>query len=259
MDHATLPHPTLPRYYGSEADKGSFVRSIFNRTARDYDRVERFMALGSGPWYRRQALVRAGLSPGMRVLDVAVGTGLVAREAVRIAGDPALVTGLDPSIGMLAEARRALPINAILATAEDMPLDDGRFDFVSMGYALRHMSDLSIAFGQFYRVLKPGGRLCILEITRPRTAIHRAAVKAYMRFVVPTLTRLTTRCADSQRLWQYYWDTIETCVPVETVSAELTRAGFSDVTHHFELGLFSEFRASRPASDGGDNASINSA
>src|SRR5437763_1885491 len=107
---AVAPHPTLPRYYeASERAKRSFVRRIFNQTAGDYDRVERLMALGSGSWYRRRALRRAGLAQGMRVLDVAIGTGLVAREEVDITGDPRLVLGLDPSVGMIAQAQRTLP------------------------------------------------------------------------------------------------------------------------------------------------------
>jgi demethylmenaquinone methyltransferase/2-methoxy-6-polyprenyl-1,4-benzoquinol methylase len=250
MDRTTIaPHPMLPRYYDDAADKRSFVRRVFNPTAAaDYDRIERLMAIGSGSWYRRRALVRAGLAHGMRVLDVAIGTGLVAREEVDITGDPRLVLGVDPSVGMIAEARRMLPVTAVMGVAEQLPLADGQFDFLSMGYALRHLSDLSVAFREFGRVLRPGGRLCILEITRPRTRLRRAAMKAYMRFVVPTVTRLTTRHADSQLLWQYYWDTIEQCVPAETVMAALARAGFADVAHHQELGMFSEYTGRKPAS-----------
>src|ERR1043165_7722134 len=99
---AIAPHPAMPRYYdAADSSKRSFVRRIFNQTAGDYDRVERLMALGSGSWYRRQALRRAGLAQGMRVLDVAIGTGLVAREEVEITGDPKLVFGLDLSIVMV--------------------------------------------------------------------------------------------------------------------------------------------------------------
>jgi demethylmenaquinone methyltransferase/2-methoxy-6-polyprenyl-1,4-benzoquinol methylase len=237
----------LPRYYAAgDSAKRSFVRKIFNQTAGDYDRVERLMALGSGSWYRRQALRRAGLAQGMHVLDVAIGTGLVAREEVEITGDPKLVLGLDPSIGMVSQFRRKLPVYAVLGVAEEIPIADAQFDFLSMGYALRHLSDLSVTFREFYRVLKPGGRVCMLEISRPRTRLRQAAVKAYMRWIVPAVTRLTTRNADTQLLWQYYWDTIEACVPADTVTAALTTAGFAEVTHRCELGLFSEYVARKP-------------
>src|SRR5215217_1717077 len=82
------PHPSLPRYYDeSEGGKRPFVRKIFNSAAPDYNRIENLMALGWGPWYRRQALTRAGLARDMKVLDVAIGTGLVAREEITLTGD----------------------------------------------------------------------------------------------------------------------------------------------------------------------------
>ena len=80
---------------------------MFDGTAPDYDRVERMLAFGTGPWYRRQALRRAGLVPGMHVLDVGTGTGLVAREALTLCGPTGRVTGVDPSAGMMAQAQLA--------------------------------------------------------------------------------------------------------------------------------------------------------
>src|SRR5688572_6651145 len=247
MDRTIAPHPDLPRYYDVSDGKQPFVRKIFDETAGTYDHVERLMAFGSGSWYRRQALTRAGLTKGMRVLDVAVGTGLVAREEVNITGDAQLVLGVDPSAGMMGEARKALPIRFARGVAEELPVAADAFDFLSMGYALRHLSDLTPAFREFHRALKPGGRICILEITRPRTRVHLAMMKAYMRFVVPAITRLTTRRADTQLLWQYYWDTIEQCVPAERIISALSAAGFGDVKHHLELGMFSEYTARKPA------------
>jgi demethylmenaquinone methyltransferase/2-methoxy-6-polyprenyl-1,4-benzoquinol methylase len=244
MSTPVAPHPPLPRYYATDQKK-SFVRDIFNHTAGDYDRVEKMLALGSGSWYRRQALLRAGLTQGMRVLDVAIGTGLVAREEVAITGDPKLVLGLDPSIGMITQARRTLTVQTVLACAEQIPLDANSFDFLSMGYALRHLTDLTVVFEEFHRVLKPGGTVCILEIPRPPRGLRRTIMKAYMRFVVPALTRFTTHHADTQLLWQYYWDTIETCVSAETVITTLESAGFINIKHHQELGLFSEYTAQK--------------
>ena len=163
------PHIPLTEYYRTEEDRQAFLRRIFDDTAADYDRIEAMLAWGSGSRYRRDALIRAGLKPGMKVLDVGVGTGLVAAQACLLVGDPALVTGIDPSAGMLAASKLPKTMVLIEGRAESLPFPDNHFDFLSMGYALRHISDLGIAFAEFERVLKPGGLLCILEITQARS------------------------------------------------------------------------------------------
>ena len=243
---AHAPHPPLRAYFASEAERPGWVRGIFDRTAADYERVERAMAFGSGPWYRRQALARAGLARGMRVVDVGTGTGLVAREAVRIVGDPEAVIGVDPSPGMLANAHLPAGVRLLEGAAERIPLPDEYADFLSMGYALRHISDLAIAFREFRRVLRPGGVVCILEITRPGSRVGAALLKAYLRGVVPALARVVASSADSPQLMRYYWDTIEACVPPQAVLATLADAGFVNATRHVELGVFSEYRAVAP-------------
>ena len=225
--NALPPHPTLDAYYSGPGVKHGFLTHIFNATAPDYDRIESLLSLGSGRWYRRQALIRAGLAPGMNVLDIAVGTGLVAREEIAIAGNPNLITGLDPSIGMMRQAIDSLGIAAVLGVGEQIPLADGRFDFLSMGYALRHLSDLNRAFAEFHRMLRPGGRVCILEITAPQRRLGRMILKGYMRCVVPLLTRIATGRPQSQLLWQYYWDTIEACLRPEVVMNAMKASGWS--------------------------------
>lgn len=239
------PHAPLTEYYVGEGDRRGWVHNIFNKTAVDYDRMETILGLGTGPWYRRQALLRAGLKPGMRMLDVGVGTGLVARQAVDILGDPGMVTGVDPSPGMLQNAKLPAGVELVEGRAEEIPFPDNSFDFLSMGYALRHISDLSVAFAEFHRVLKPGGRLCVLEITRPEGRIRTALIKTYFRNVVPTLARLLAKSNDTALLWQYYWDTIEACAAPEEVMRTLESAGFSNVDRHVELGIFSEYRADK--------------
>ena len=245
---ARAPHPPLTAYYASENERRSFVGKLFDRTASDYDRIDRLLALGSGPWYRNQALRRAGLTTGMRVVDIGIGTGLVAREAVKLVGDPALVIGVDPSVGMMSQAH--LPgVELFEGRAEAIPFPDASFDFLSMGYALRHISDIDAAFREFHRVLKPGGRLCLLEITKPERAWSRILLKGYMRGVVPVLARLTGCSAESAKLWRYYWDTIEACVPPAAVIDTLTEAGFSGAKRHVETGALSilaEYQAVKP-------------
>ncbi len=240
------PHAPLPRYYHDEEEHQRFLRQMFDDTAADYDRVERLLAFGTGPWYRRQALRRAGLAPGMDVLDVGTGTGLVAREALALVGPTGRVIGVDPSAGMMAQARLG-EVALLQGRAEELPCGDACVDFVSMGYALRHLSDLDRALAEFRRVLRPGGRMVMLEITKPQGRMATLALKGYMRAVVPMAARLVTRSADTATLWRYYWDTIEACIPAARVLDAMRRAGFAQVGHHVELGLFYEYTAVKPS------------
>jgi len=231
------PHPVLPTYYADPSQRPAFVRNLFNRTAPFYDRINRLFSLGTGDWYRRHALLRAGLQPGMRVLDVAVGTGLTARQALRIAGDGAVI-GLDVSEAMLAEARRTLAIPLIQGRAEQLPLADASLDFLCMGYALRHVADLTATFREFRRVLRPGGRVLLLEIGRPRAGLPQAVAGLYLGRIVPFLSRCMTLDRESQTLMRYYWDTIETCVPPEIILSAMREAGLADAACGEEFGMF---------------------
>ena len=237
-DQPLEPHPALPDYYPDLAQRPAFVRGLFDRTAGYYDRVNHLFSFGSGSWYRRRALEQAGLRPGMTVLDVAIGTGLVARQALAITGDPQSVVGLDVSAGMLAEVGRLLKIPLLQGLMEQLPVANARFDFVSMGYALRHVADLNATFREFHRVLRPGGTLLILEIARPAQPFKRALLKFYMGRLIPLLSRLTTGNRDMQTLMRYYWDTIEHCVPPETILDAIRTAGFAEAGCNVELGLF---------------------
>lgn len=246
---ATPPHGPLGGYYAEPDERRRFLRQIFDDTAVDYDRTEALLAWGSGRWYRRQALLRAGLARGMQVIDVGCGTGLVAREALAVVGEEGSLIGVDPSPGMLAQAELAgggTRVSLLEGRAEAVPLPDASADFLSMGYALRHVDDVDRAFAEFRRVLRPGGRLLVLEITRPHSGLGRAALKTYMRTLVPLLARLVARSGQTPRLWHYYWDTIEACIAPPRVLQALSQAGFSDVRRHVELGIFSEYTARVP-------------
>ncbi|ODU08945.1 MAG: dimethylmenaquinone methyltransferase [Rubrivivax sp. SCN 71-131] len=242
---AQPPHPLLHAYYDDEAGRHRFLRRIFDETAADYDRIERVLALGSGPWYRRMALQRAGLAPGQRMLDVGIGTGLVAREALTLLGGNGSVVGVDPSPGMMGQVD--LPgVQLLQGRAEQLPCEDASFDFVCMGYALRHVGDVAAAFSEFLRVLRPGGRVLVLEISKPASRTASWLLKAYMRALVPLISRAIGCRRDSARLWRYYWDTIEACIPPRHILASLEAAGFTQVQRHVELGIFSEYTATRP-------------
>ena len=241
------PHPPLRGYYGTESERSAWVRGIFDRTAADYDRLERVLGLGSGAWYRRRALRAGGLKPGMQVIDVGTGTGLVACAAVAVVANPSLVTGVDPSAGMIAHARVPGGVQLLTGSAESIPLPDESADFLSMGYALRHIADLTAAFAEFYRVLRPGGRLCLLEITLPEAAWRRALLRAWLDGCVPRLASALGRGRESALLMHYYWDTIRACVPPATILAAIATAGFADATRMVEFGIFSSYCGRRPS------------
>jgi len=245
---ARAPHVPLTNYYPDEPSRAGFVKEMFDTTAVDYDRMEKVLSFGTGKWYRGQALQRAGLKPGMRVLDVGVGTGLVASEAARIVGKPELVSGVDPSSSMMETAKVPVGVQLLNGTAEAIPFPDAHFDFLSMGYALRHIGDLRQAFREFHRVLKPGGKICLLEITCPESRWGKLLLKIYMKGWVPLLAPFIGHRHNTARLWRYYWDTIEACLPPAQIVAELEAAGFKGARRYIDvrgMSVFAEFQAEK--------------
>lgn len=241
MQSPLEPHPIIPKFYEERAQRRPFVRDLFNKTAPYYDAINQVFSLGTGGRYRRQCLLRSGLRPGQRLIDVAVGTGLLAQEAVSITGSRRNVIGVDLSEGMLAVARKKLGISLIQGAAEALPIADETADFVTMGYALRHVSDLVATFREFHRVLRRGGTVLLLEIGMPSHRLSRVMASAYLGGLVPLLGRWTTGQTQVQRLTQYYWATIENCVPPETVQQAMRDSGFGDVSCAVDLGLFRSY------------------
>lgn len=237
---STAPHPTLTRYVESANERQHFVEELFDHTAVNYDRICHIFSLGCGHRYRRDALQRAGLRQGMRVLDVATGTGLVARQALAIIEPGGQVIGVDPSEGMLRESR-TVGHYTVRGLGEALPFKPGYFDLVSMGYALRHVAALETAFADFLRVLKPGGRLVILEITPPDSRPARWLTRQYFQHAIPFITRMVTRSTDSELLMKYYWDTIAECVRPTAILDALRTCGFRDASRRVVHGIFSEY------------------
>lgn len=241
-----VPHPPLTSHYDGTEGKPAFVNQLFDAGAAHYDSVVDWGFLRSGSPYRRWTLRRHGLKAGDRLLDVACGTGLVAAEAAKIMGGAGGITCLDPSEGMMAVARTKLNATFVVGRAERMPFADHSFDFLTMGYALRHVTSLEETFREFRRVLRPGGKLLILEVTKPSGRAGAFLFGIYFGKVYPFLTQLFTRSRAARDMMVYYWETMDACVPPEAVLGALQAAGLARVERLKLLGLFSEYVAAAP-------------
>jgi demethylmenaquinone methyltransferase / 2-methoxy-6-polyprenyl-1,4-benzoquinol methylase len=245
-DEKLVPHPPLKQFYEDETQREEFVNRIFDDTAQKYDPINKILSLGSGVWYRKQALLRAGLAPGMDVLDVATGTGLVAESELSILGGSGSVMGLDRSYNMLTEVGNKSTIPLVQGDANILPFADNSFHFLTMGYALRHVDDLKATFKEYFRVLKPGGILLILELMRPSNKMAYLMAKLYFRVMVAVISRASTGGRKEGKLIQYYWDTIDQFVGSDAITNTLSETGFSQVKPHRLFNFFTEFTAVKP-------------
>ncbi len=169
----------------SSAEKGSSVRAMFDRIAPRYDGMNRLLTGGMDQRWRRIAVDSIEVGPGDRVLDLACGTGdlyeLAARRGAR-------VVGADFALEMLRGARRRSPTAAVVqADGAQLPLRDASVDKVVCGFALRNFAKLLEIFAELARVVAPGGRVALLEVDRPRSALLRAGHSFYFDRVVPLI------------------------------------------------------------------------
>jgi demethylmenaquinone methyltransferase / 2-methoxy-6-polyprenyl-1,4-benzoquinol methylase len=172
---------TLP----TGAAKVAAVRSMFDRIAPRYDLLNRIMTFGLDVGWRRRAVAALDLPAGALVLDVACGTGDLCRDLHTAGHHP---IGFDFSAGMLAAARTSAPL--IQADALALPVGDAAADGVTCGFALRNVESLTVLFTELARVLRPGGRVAILEVAEPESRPLRAAHRLYFRRLVPLIGAL---------------------------------------------------------------------
>jgi demethylmenaquinone methyltransferase / 2-methoxy-6-polyprenyl-1,4-benzoquinol methylase len=199
------------------------VRSMFDRIAPVYDVMNRVMTAGLDRRWRRLA-VREVVWPGDRVLDACCGTGDLAVEAERRGGR---VVGLDFSERMLERARRKSPaIEWIQGDALALPFADGEFDAATVGFGVRNLDDLELGLRELHRVLRPGGRLAVLEITRPR-----GFLRPFFRVWLDVLVPLAGRVLPGGKAYTYLPASIRRFPGPEDLSRLLEGAGFRNVRY----------------------------
>jgi demethylmenaquinone methyltransferase/2-methoxy-6-polyprenyl-1,4-benzoquinol methylase len=172
----------MPETLPEGTEKAQAVQAMFDAIAPRYDLVNRLMTFRMDVRWRRRTVRSLGLPSGSRVLDLACGTGDLCREVTAVGMRP---VGMDLSLGMLAAARTGAPL--VQADALRLPVADGEIDGVTCGFALRNLVALEPFFAELARVVRPGGRIALLEVATPRNPILRWGHALYFGKVVPLL------------------------------------------------------------------------
>ena len=216
-----------------EAEKSRRVRGVFDSVAERYDLMNDVLSMGLHRSWKAYAVAVAAVQPGMQVLDIAGGTGDLARAFAAQAGEQGRVVLTDINESMLRVGRdrlldAGLVLPVLACDAERLPFADASFDLVSVAFGLRNMTHKDLALAEMGRVLRPGGRLLILEFSQPAAPL-RKPYEWYSFKVMPLLGKLIARDGDSYR---YLAESIRMHPDQEALKALMKAAGFGHVDIH---------------------------
>jgi demethylmenaquinone methyltransferase / 2-methoxy-6-polyprenyl-1,4-benzoquinol methylase len=204
------------------------VRALFNRIAGIYDLLNGVMSAGLHHAWRRRAADLAALGPGDRVLDVAAGTGDLTIELARRVGPAGEAVGCDFSEDMLARARRKAPgLRFELGDALALDYADGEFDAATVGFAARNFSDLERGLAEMVRVVRPGGRVVILDFTTPRRPPLSTFFSLWFDRAVPLLGRLVGQ----PKAYEYLARSVRRFPAPQELAAAMERSGMSNIRY----------------------------
>lgn len=213
-------------------ERARYVQNMFTRIAKRYDIMNRLMTGGQDIRWRKKVIELARLHNNASLLDLGTGTGDLARDAQgQFPG--AKITAADFTLEMMRVGQKTSPLNFSTADALKLPFGDLSFDAVVSGFLMRNVIDLQEALKEQFRVLKNGGRVVILDTTRPRKNILFPFIWLHMHFVIPTLGGLLTGSRDAYR---YLPETTEGFVTAENMVARMAAAGFKRI--NFQRFMF---------------------
>jgi len=206
------------------------VRGMFDRIAGVYDLMNSAMTAGLHHQWRQRAVDRAQVGPGSDALDICCGTGDLALELRRRIGPDGRVVGSDFSVPIHELARRksgeeGLPVEFGWADALELPYGDASFDAVTIGFGARNLADLDKGLSEMARVLRPGGRLVILEITRPQREPLASFYSLWFDRLVPVIGSF----AGDSDAYSYLPNSVRTFPEPERLAAMIDSAGFSEI------------------------------
>lgn len=201
------------------------VSAMFDMVAKNYDRTNDLLSFFQSRIWRRATKKAVSPRPGMRILDVAAGTG-TSSQALLVKG--AEVVAADFSKGMLEEGAKRHPnLKFVFADAMKLPFSDGEFDVVTISFGLRNVQDHQIALGEFFRVLKTGGRLVVCEFSKVSGPLG-ALYLWYLRNILPIVARVFSSNPDA---YTYLSDSIEAWPNQDQLKSDIERAGFQSVKY----------------------------
>ena len=216
-------------------EKARHVREVFDSVADDYDLMNDLMSFGIHRLWKRFAINMAGLRPGQVILDLASGTGDLARLIAPEVGNTGHVVLSDINAAMLANGRSQLidkgvtgNVSFVLANAEQLPFPDNHFDLVTIAFGLRNVTNIQRALDSMFRTLRPGGCLLVLEFSKPASAL-KPAYDFYSFKVLPELGRLIAKDENSYR---YLAESIRMHPDQDALQGMMEQAGFEDCGYH---------------------------
>lgn len=236
--------------YRDERHKAEQVKQMFDSIAPAYDFMNRAMTMGIDKLWRARAVKMIAREGCSHILDVATGTGDLAIKLARDAR-PARVTGVDLSAGMVEVGRRKVEaaglgeiIDLRVADCLDLPFDDNSFDCVTVAYGVRNFERLLDGYREMARVLRPGGLLCVLELSTPTSPIVKPLYDLYTRHIIPTAGRLVSR---DTRAYSYLPESIAAVAQGDEMTALMAAGGFTDCHHRpMTFGVCTLYTARKP-------------
>lgn len=236
----SAPQDSKTTHFGFEEvrweDKARRVRGVFDSVAPKYDLMNDLMSGGMHRLWKQFTLSQTHLRPGQRALDVAGGTGDLARGMAAQVGEQGLVVLSDINGAMLAHGRNRLidagllrGVSYVQANAERLPFPDSSFDCVTIGFGLRNVTDKAAALASMRRVLRPGGQLLVLEFSQPVAPGLKPLYDAYSFRVLPVLGKVIAQDEDSYR---YLAESIRKHPDQETLLGMMRDAGLEDCRYH---------------------------
>ena len=220
----------------AKSDKAEMVADVFHSVAAKYDLMNDLMSFGIHRVWKRFTIDCSGVRRGQRVLDLAGGTGDLTAKFSRLVGETGEVVLADINSSMLKVGREKLRNNGIIgnvsyvqANAEALPFPDNHFDCITIAFGLRNVTDKDKALASMFRVLKPGGRLLVLEFSKPLLEPLSKAYDAYSFHVLPRIGELVAKDAGSYR---YLAESIRMHPDQDTFRQMMDDVGFENTTYH---------------------------